>query len=80
MEKEDLQTSQELLDDAIGDILTFYFGVEFWKKGEPKNVTSYYDGSFDLYSHSDLWRQKWFAKEELTQKVDDFIRYFTFVN
>lgn len=37
------------VEEVVGDILTYWFGIQFWSKGEPKNPTSHYD---------DLWRQK----------------------
>ncbi|ELR21117.1 Bacterial protein of unknown function (DUF924) [Acanthamoeba castellanii str. Neff] len=53
------------LAEVVGDVLTWWFGIQFWAKGEPKNPTAHYD---------DLWRQKWFAKEELTAIVDNHIK------
>jgi len=55
----------QCLDDIAGEVLTYWFGIEYWRRSEPPNPTSFYD---------DLWRSKWFAKEELTKKVDDLIR------
>mgnify|MGYP001139698258 CR=1 FL=1 len=36
--------------EVVGDVLTWWFGIQFWSKGEPKNPTAHYD---------DLWRQKY---------------------
>jgi hypothetical protein len=40
------------LAEVVGDVLTWWFGIQFWAKGEPKNPTAHYD---------DLWRQKYSA-------------------
>jgi len=62
-----MEKEQEEIDEVGIDILTYWFGFEYWRKSssDVENCTAYWD---------DLWRGKWFAKEELTAKVDDFIR------
>jgi hypothetical protein len=40
----------EEVPEVVGDVLTWWFGIQFWAKGEPKNPTAHYD---------DLWRQKY---------------------
>ena len=71
-------------EDVLGNVLTYWFGVEYWQKSEPKNPTG--RGAHELESpgltfltfpayYDDLWRGKWFAKEELTAVVDRHIRY-----
>jgi hypothetical protein len=37
------------VQEVVGDVLTWWFGTQFWSKCEPKNPTAHYD---------DLWRQR----------------------
>jgi hypothetical protein len=54
------------LDNVAGDVLSYWFGIEFWRKTEPRNPTAFYD---------DLWQSKWFAKEQLTKQVLEILIY-----
>lgn len=76
----------ETLEEEIVNILSYWFGLDYWKKGDkdPDNCTAYWDGSSRLFlfpnfssickTKQDLWRLKWFAKEDLTAKVDSYLR------
>lgn len=79
-----MEKEQEEIDEVGIDILTYWFGFEYWRKSssDVENCTAYWDGKkrvfilsyLNFFKTKDLWRGKWFAKEELTAKVDDFIR------
>ncbi len=69
---------KEVPENAI-NILTYWFGIEYWKRIKNPNSESYqlerqhYNNNLSAY-WDDMWVEKWFAKEELTRKVDDHIR------
>jgi len=62
LEEEEVETYPEALDPTAADILTFWFGLRFWKRNGLRSADR---GYFD-----DLWQLKWFAKGDLTNKMD----------
>lgn len=40
----------QILHPIVGDVITYWFGIRYWRKADPPNPTSYYD---------DLWRQRY---------------------
>lgn len=54
------------LDEAAINTLSYWFGLAYWR---PRVFAAKGFSYFD-----ELWQERWFAKEEQTARVDEYLR------